>query len=67
MTRFIEYTTAIGQLVVAGYTVSWHNQCIWAWKTKDPADAENVAYGYRDGTTYRVKAETISDFIEGVA
>lgn len=67
MTRFIEYTTAIGKLVVAGYNVSWHNQCIWAWKTTDPADEVMVAYGYRDGTTYQVKEETILDFIAGVA
>lgn len=58
---FITYTEALGRLVVAGVNAKWHNGQIY-----DGTTEEMIGFCYRDGSSWKVKAEHIDDYIEGV-
>jgi hypothetical protein len=60
MSKFIDYKLAIGMLVVQGFKVAWHNHQI-------VVDGEPVLVCFRDGTTYKVKLESVQDLLEDSA
>ena len=61
---FITYTEAIGRLVVAGVDVAWSRQAGNNHQIVDKATDEVIGFCYRDGSSWKIKAEHVDDHIE---
>ena len=61
---FIAYTEAIGRLVVAGVDVTWERVGMGGGQIVDKATGDVIGFCYRDGSSWKIKAEHVEDYIE---
>lgn len=63
VSKFITYTEALGRLVVAGVDVAWENKG-GSGQIIDKATEDVIGFCYRDGSSWKIKAEHVDDYIE---
>lgn len=61
---FVDYRLAIGDLVLAGINVKFDKLTQTLVESDKHGYRTQIAYCFRDGATYKVKAENVQDYID---